>query len=324
MQFNNVKDSGERQEFDTGSKRDTQDGKGRPDLIPIEPLRRLAKHYENGAKKYGNRNWEKGQPLSRYYASAMRHMWDYMEGDYSEDHLAAAAWNIFSMIATQERIIAGKLPKELDDIGAIQAYEDHLLEEGSKQFITVDDTIRTARIKASQIAQSVKSLDNIRAQNKYTRDVDKVITRLSDIGIVTQHIKVEDIKSINSVSDTATSADTLIKQAENQGVIMTGSKLYVNDVHAGTVTSHNDKPAINAGELLVTVKVDTLQAIEALEELSNILDDIQRGLETLEDKTPEGYTRIMNSGLYKIPNVDTPMTIAEIIEYYDNKKSKKE
>lgn len=324
MQFNNVKDSGERQEFDTGSKRDTQDGKGRPDLIPIESLRRLSKHYEHGAKKYGDRNWEKGQPLSRYYASAMRHMWDYMEGDYSEDHLAAAAWNIFSMIATQERIIAGKLPKELDDIGAIQAYEDHLLEEGSKQFITADDTIRTARIKASQIAQSVKSLDNIRAQNKYTKGIDKVITRPSDIRIVTQHIKAEDIKSINSVSDITMNADTLIKQAEDQGVIMTGRKFYVNGIHVATAIPHNDKPVINAVEVTMTLNVDTSQAMEALEELSATLDDIQRGLETLDDKTSEGYTRIMNSGLYKIPNVDTPMTIAEIIEYYDNKKSKKE
>lgn len=293
MQFNNVKDSGERQEFNTGSKRDTQDGKGRPDLIPIEPLRRLAKHYENGAKKYGDRNWEKGQPLSRYYASAMRHMWDYMEGDYSEDHLAAAAWNIFAIIATQERIIAGKLPRELDDIGAIQAYEDHLLEEGSKQFITAEN-IEADSIKALQIDMtSVKSPDNIRAQNNVVKAGNTVHTPLG-IGVVTDHIKASNIKSINSIDDIHIAKDTIKPQP------------------------------ISAGEITMTLNVDTSQAMQALEELNATLDTINSGLETLEDRTPEGYTRIMNNGLYKIPNVDTPMTISEMIDYYDNKKSKKE
>lgn len=38
----NIEDSGERQEFDTGAVRDIQEGKGRYDLIPPEPLMRLA------------------------------------------------------------------------------------------------------------------------------------------------------------------------------------------------------------------------------------------------------------------------------------------
>lgn len=63
--FNEVKDSGKRQEFQTGSIRDTREGKGRYDLLPPHAIFRLAKHFENGAKKYGDRNWEKGQPLSR-------------------------------------------------------------------------------------------------------------------------------------------------------------------------------------------------------------------------------------------------------------------
>ncbi|HUS51203.1 MAG TPA: dATP/dGTP diphosphohydrolase domain-containing protein, partial [Candidatus Paceibacterota bacterium] len=73
MEFKEVKDSGKRQDFDTGSRRDTRDGKGRYDLLPVRAIKRLAKHYENGAKKYGDRNWEKGQPLSRYLDSALRH-----------------------------------------------------------------------------------------------------------------------------------------------------------------------------------------------------------------------------------------------------------
>jgi hypothetical protein len=33
-----------------------------------------------------------------------------------EDHLAAAAWNVFAIIETQKRIEMGILPKELDDL----------------------------------------------------------------------------------------------------------------------------------------------------------------------------------------------------------------
>lgn len=108
--YDSVKDSGAREEFDTGSVRDTQQGKGRYDLIPVGPLKRLAKHYENGANKYGDRNWEKGQPSSRYYSSAMRHLTNYMDGDRSEDHLAAVAWNAFAMMFNEEK------KPELDDI----------------------------------------------------------------------------------------------------------------------------------------------------------------------------------------------------------------
>lgn len=114
--FDAVKDSGERQEFETGSVRDTQEGKGRYDLITPIGLKRLAVHYENGAKKYGDRNWEKGQPLARYLESAIRHLYTFLEGHRDEDHLAAAAWNILSCIHTEERIRQGLLPEELNDL----------------------------------------------------------------------------------------------------------------------------------------------------------------------------------------------------------------
>jgi len=90
-EFNDVKDSGERQEFYTGAVRDREVGKGRFDLLPAYALTRLAKHYENGAKKYCDRNWEKGMPLSRYLDSAMRHLVKYLGGSREEDHLAAVA-----------------------------------------------------------------------------------------------------------------------------------------------------------------------------------------------------------------------------------------
>ena len=114
-----LKDSGARQEFSTGSRRDTRDGKGRYDLLQTRALHLVARQLEEGAKKYGERNWEKGQPLSRYTDSAMRHTMLHMQGRKDERHDVAAAWNLLSMIETTELIREGKLPRELDDIGAV-------------------------------------------------------------------------------------------------------------------------------------------------------------------------------------------------------------
>lgn len=113
--FTEVKDSGKREEFETGSRRDTREGKGRYDLIAQIPLKRLAQHYENGAKKYGDRNWEKGQPVMRYLDSASRHLHNILMGDKTEDHESAVSWNIFAYVQTLELIKQNKLPKELDD-----------------------------------------------------------------------------------------------------------------------------------------------------------------------------------------------------------------
>lgn len=111
-----LKDSGQRSQFATGSVRDVQEGKGRFDLVPIEGIWRLAKWYEKGAKKYKDRNWEKGQPLSVMINSAIRHLLKYLAGWRDEDHLAAAAWNIFGIITIESRISTGRLPKELADL----------------------------------------------------------------------------------------------------------------------------------------------------------------------------------------------------------------
>lgn len=116
MEYNHVKDSGERQSFSTGAVRDKSTGKGRFDLLPAYVLLRDAKHMENGAVKYGDRNWEQGIPLSRFLDSALRHIVYYMEGIRDEDHLAAARWNLAGLIWTEEMVRRGKLPAELHDL----------------------------------------------------------------------------------------------------------------------------------------------------------------------------------------------------------------
>jgi hypothetical protein len=128
MEYNEVKDSGKRQEFNTGSVRDTRDGKGRFDLITPLGLKRLAKHYEAGSKKYGDRNWEKGQPMSRYIDSLIRHAYCLLEGKRDEDHAAAIAWNALAYIHTEEMIERNNLPRELNDM---PIYEKEIIDNSN-------------------------------------------------------------------------------------------------------------------------------------------------------------------------------------------------
>ena len=110
-----IKDSGQRQEFETGSKRDTNEGKSRPDLISPYFQERLGHHLAKGAKKYGENNWAKGQPLKRYMESLERHLMLAKMGKVDEDHLSAIAFNVMGIIDHEERINLGLLPEELDN-----------------------------------------------------------------------------------------------------------------------------------------------------------------------------------------------------------------
>ncbi|MCB6992412.1 DUF5664 domain-containing protein [bacterium 210820-DFI.6.37] len=107
-----VKDSGNRRTFASGAERDIQEGKGRCDLLPACAVLRLARHYEAGAKKYNDRNWEKGIPVHSFIDSAIRHLMNYLDGQTDEDHLCAAAWNLMGAMWTEEK------HPELQDIPA--------------------------------------------------------------------------------------------------------------------------------------------------------------------------------------------------------------
>lgn len=84
--------------FKTGAVRSSNTDKPRFDLIPIEPLKRLAHLYARGAKAYGERNWEKGMLVSRCYESMLRHAFQYGEGLHDEDHLAGVIFNAMAIM----------------------------------------------------------------------------------------------------------------------------------------------------------------------------------------------------------------------------------
>ena len=135
-----IKDSGTRREFESGAVRDIQDGKGRCDLMPLDVVAdylsndtiryigdfqktsdvtflcaalavidwddpytiilEASKHFEEGAKKYGEHNWQKGIPTHCYIDSAVRHYLKHLRGDTDEPHDRAFVWNILCCIWT--------------------------------------------------------------------------------------------------------------------------------------------------------------------------------------------------------------------------------
>jgi hypothetical protein len=63
-------------------------------------LLEVSKHFEDGAKKYGENNWQKGIPVRCYIDSAVRHYLKYQRGDKDEPHDRAFCWNILCCIWT--------------------------------------------------------------------------------------------------------------------------------------------------------------------------------------------------------------------------------
>lgn len=93
-----VKDSGERQQFDSGMVRDVTTGKINYALVFDGPmLERWAAHLTKGAVKYEDRNWMRATgplELERFRESAARHFVQWMRGDVDEDHAAAVLFNL--------------------------------------------------------------------------------------------------------------------------------------------------------------------------------------------------------------------------------------
>lgn len=115
-----IKDSGKREQYESGAVRDTNEGKIRWDLLPIEALKRVAIHYTDGAKKYDDNNWKLGIPTGRFIESACRHWAQYLLGETEEDHLSAMVFNILGIIWNEETKNEGNFMKEyIKDIKSI-------------------------------------------------------------------------------------------------------------------------------------------------------------------------------------------------------------
>lgn len=71
-------------------------------LIPRDWLWALAEHYGKGAKKYADRNWEKGYKWSLTLDAHDRHINEWLIGEDDDpetgsSHLIAAAWHLIAL-----------------------------------------------------------------------------------------------------------------------------------------------------------------------------------------------------------------------------------
>ena len=101
-----AKGQGEMETNENGVKRESNKNRGRFDLMPYEALEELAKWYEAGAEKYGDRNWEKGisvqdctNRMARHSAKACNGWMD--EGPFA--HYVAVIWNAMAAITGIKR-----------------------------------------------------------------------------------------------------------------------------------------------------------------------------------------------------------------------------
>jgi hypothetical protein len=105
-----VKDSGQRQSYQSGMQRDLSEGKINWSLVFDGPmLGRLAKHLTLGAIKYTKRNWMLGdgaEEMDRFRESAARHFAQWMAGDTDEDHAAAVMFNLNGYEYVKEKLDA--------------------------------------------------------------------------------------------------------------------------------------------------------------------------------------------------------------------------
>lgn len=83
-------------------------GKLRYDLVPVDAHREFVRVLTEGARKYEDRNWEKGINYSRCYAAAQRHMNSWFEGnsidpEFGINHLAHAICCLNFLLAYELR-----------------------------------------------------------------------------------------------------------------------------------------------------------------------------------------------------------------------------
>lgn len=90
-----------------GVKKD--EGKLRWSLLPWDAIREVVKVLMFGAKKYDDRNWEKGMGWDRLFDATMRHnvdWWQFREKEASDSrisHLAHMACDILFLLAYELR-----------------------------------------------------------------------------------------------------------------------------------------------------------------------------------------------------------------------------
>lgn len=117
-----------------GTKRESNEGRGRFDLLPYEAMEALAKWYEEGAKKYGDRNWEKGISIDDCINRMIRHALKASNGWKDEDHLAAVMWNAAAAITMMQRMTKSESNMNVSDEVTVTTLDCNHIKTGTFDF----------------------------------------------------------------------------------------------------------------------------------------------------------------------------------------------
>lgn len=255
----NVKDHGVRENMKTGSVRDTQAGKPRFDLIPATCLTKLALHYGAGAEKYDERNWEKGQSITRYMSSAERHFQYFKMGLTDENHLMACVWNLFCIDWTLDQIKAGKLPKELDDrtpemLGSKICTElFNKIEENIKSKLEkCDKNINKTSEKVSKV--KIENAENIGIENftEYVEVKDGDEIKLDMEGFIPVFSKKEDFIAIGTIEKGFLSYNEDTKKTKYSKKFFDFFNLSI-DCEATRIFKEHEKKLVENGEKCILI-----------------------------------------------------------------------
>lgn len=173
----------------TGGQKGVKDE--RYDLIPVEALAQLARHYGVGARKYDDNQWRKGYEFSKSYAALMRHLTQWWGGeDIDEEtgsnHMAAVAWHAFTLLTFQQ------FNPEFDDrFTTVDPYEGSYDDDHGDGYPTLKWTIREPRdwdaedremykMLTRQAPEVAASVTNVFVVNTEGVCVDEDWPRLSD------------------------------------------------------------------------------------------------------------------------------------------------
>jgi hypothetical protein len=156
----------------------------RYDLLPVEALRQVAIHYGLGARKYEDRNWEKGYAWGLSYGAAMRHLNDFWQGtDWDDDptlgqptrHLAAAAFHVLALLHFSTMNVGTD-----DRTKAVHVGRSIIAEILAEDLLTVSDKPRQGGFKVSDEHHNAFA-DQYRQKARDTENAWKVSPPLGDL-----------------------------------------------------------------------------------------------------------------------------------------------
>jgi hypothetical protein len=142
---------------DSNQARKEDSGKLRFELLPVRPLQQVVDVYTMGARKYTDRNWEKGLRWGRVFGAMMRHAWAWWGGEErdkenGQKHLASVVWAALALMEYEET------HRELDDRPATQCVSGPQLSTGYRSWkeLERDSELSREAVKTNPYRDNLK------------------------------------------------------------------------------------------------------------------------------------------------------------------------